>query len=55
MQPKLLRFLESGEMLPLGDPKPKLVDVRIVAATNANLDQLVAEADSAKTSTTGST
>jgi len=42
-QPKLLRFLESGEILPLGDTRPQLVDVRVVAATNANLDQLVAE------------
>ena len=42
-QPKLLRFLESGEILPLGESKPLLVDVRIVAATNANLDQLVAD------------
>ena len=43
VQPKLLRFLESGEIQPLGDPKPKVVDVRVVAATNAKLDQLVAE------------
>ena len=43
VQPKLLRFLESGEVQPLGDPKPKFVDVRVVAATNANLDQLVSE------------
>ncbi|MGH9218354.1 MAG: sigma-54 interaction domain-containing protein [Vicinamibacterales bacterium] len=42
-QPKLLRFLESGEIHPLGEPKPTHVDVRIVAATNANLDQLVSE------------
>lgn len=42
-QPKLLRFLESGEILPLGDAKPHIVDVRVVAATNANLDQLVAD------------
>jgi DNA-binding NtrC family response regulator len=42
-QPKLLRFLESGEILPLGETKPQIVDVRVVAATNANLDQLVAE------------
>ena len=42
-QPKLLRFLESGEIRPIGDAKPQQVDVRIVAATNANLDQLVAE------------
>jgi len=43
VQPKLLRFLESGEVQPLGDPKPKFVDVRVVAATNANLDQLVGD------------
>lgn len=42
-QPKLLRFLESGEILPLGETRPQHVDVRVVAATNANLDQLVAE------------
>ena len=42
-QPKLLRFLESGEILPLGESRPQLVDVRIVAATNTNLDQLVTE------------
>ena len=42
-QPKLLRFLESGEILPLGDTRPQTVDVRIVAATNANLDQMVAD------------
>lgn len=41
VQPKLLRFLESGEIHPLGEPKPIHVDVRIVAATNANLEQLV--------------
>ena len=43
VQPKLLRFLESGEVQPLGDPKPRVVDVRVVAATNAKLDQLVSE------------
>ncbi len=43
VQPKLLRFLESGEIHPLGESKPITVDVRVVAATNANLQQLVAE------------
>jgi DNA-binding NtrC family response regulator len=43
VQPKLLRFLESGEIHPLGEPRPLTVDVRIVAATNANLEQLVAD------------
>ena len=33
LQPKLLRFLEAGEIAPLGDPGPTTVDVRIVAAT----------------------
>ena len=41
LQPKLLRFLESGEIAPLGEPAPLKVDVRILAATNARLEQLV--------------
>src|SRR5207253_7037604 len=41
LQPKLLRFLEAGEICPLGDPTPFTVDVRIVAATNSNLEQSV--------------
>ncbi|MGE3277738.1 MAG: sigma 54-interacting transcriptional regulator [Vicinamibacterales bacterium] len=41
VQPKLLRFLESGEIHPLGESRPKIADVRVVAATNAPLDQLV--------------
>jgi DNA-binding NtrC family response regulator/tetratricopeptide (TPR) repeat protein len=43
VQPKLLRFLESGEIHPLGEPRPVAVDVRVVAATNANLEQMVDE------------
>jgi DNA-binding NtrC family response regulator len=43
VQPKLLRFLETHEIHPLGEPQPIKVDVRIVAATNANLEQLVAD------------
>ena len=42
VQPKLLRFLETHEIHPLGEPQPVTVDVRIIAATNANLEQLVA-------------
>lgn len=41
LQPKLLRFLESGEICPLGETHPQTVDVRIIAATNANLEELV--------------
>jgi transcriptional regulator with PAS, ATPase and Fis domain len=41
LQPKLLRFIESGEINPLGEASPFSVNVRIVAATNANLKKLV--------------
>jgi DNA-binding NtrC family response regulator len=41
VQPKLLRFLESGEIAPLGEPAPTHVKVRFVAATNRNLEELV--------------
>ena len=41
LQPKLLRFLESGEILPLGETTPSTVNVRIVAATNARLEDAV--------------
>ncbi len=37
-QPKLLRFLESGEVHPLGDLRAHRVPVRIVAATNASIE-----------------
>jgi hydrogenase-4 transcriptional activator len=43
VQPKLLRFLEQGEIMPLGETRPQRVDVRILAATNADLEQRVAE------------
>src|SRR5262249_56444906 len=41
VQPKLMRFLQEGEIQPLGETKPMRVDVRIVAATNANLERAV--------------
>lgn len=43
VQPKLLRFLELGEIHPLGEPQPLRVDVRVVAATNRDLDQAMRE------------
>jgi len=41
MQSKLLRFLESGECLPIGGTKPYHVNVRIIAATNSNLNEMI--------------
>jgi DNA-binding NtrC family response regulator len=40
-QPKLLRFLDSGEIQPLGEAAPRNVRVRVIAATNADLEGLV--------------
>jgi len=41
VQPKLLRFLENGEILPLGERGPVQVDVRVIAATHRDLLRLV--------------
>ena len=41
LQPKLLRFLDSGEISPLGEPGSLTIDVRIGAATNASLEDAV--------------
>ncbi|MEW6736282.1 MAG: sigma 54-interacting transcriptional regulator, partial [Acidobacteriota bacterium] len=43
VQPKLLRFLEAGEIQPLGETKPVKVDVRVLAATNVDLERAVEE------------
>lgn len=42
-QPKLLRALESGEITPVGENKPMRVNVRVITATNKNLQDLVDE------------
>jgi DNA-binding NtrC family response regulator len=41
-QMKLLRLLESGEYLPIGADVPSVTDVRVIAATNRDLEAAVA-------------
>jgi len=43
IQVKLLRFLENGEIRPVGADKPSRADVRLICATHHPLHQLVAE------------
>lgn len=45
MQAKLLRVLESGEVLRVGSSQPIHVDVRVVAATNRSLREAVASGE----------
>ncbi len=42
LQPKILRAIQEKEIDPLGSEKPRKVDVRLVAATHADLGQAVA-------------
>ena len=44
-QVKLLRVLENGEFIHVGDSKTLYTDVRIIAATNKNLESLVKKGD----------
>ncbi len=42
-QAMLLRVIGEGEIVPVGATRPRKVDVRVVAATNRNMEDLVAE------------
>lgn len=42
-QAKILRMVELGEIQPLGSDKTENVDIRIIAATNQNLEKMVAQ------------
>ena len=56
LQAKLLQVLQDGEFSRLGGEADVRVDTRIIAATNRNLEEAVADGPaSARTSTTGST
>jgi NtrC-family two-component system response regulator AlgB len=43
IQPKLLRLLQEREYERVGDPKPRKANVRVIAATNRRLEDLVKE------------
>jgi len=45
MQVRLLRALESGEITPVGSGHMQQVDVRVLAATNRNLEEAVRKGD----------
>jgi Nif-specific regulatory protein len=42
MQAKLLRVVQEGEVVPLGDTRPRKIDVRVISATNRELSAEIA-------------
>jgi len=45
MQAKVLRVLQEKEIERLGDSRPRQVDVRVIAATNRNLEEMIARGE----------
>jgi two-component system, NtrC family, response regulator HupR/HoxA len=45
MQVKLLRILQEGTYMPVGATQPKKVNVRVIAATNKNLKEMIAKGE----------
>jgi len=43
IQAKVLKVLETGEVLPLGDTRVRKIDVRVIAATNKDIARLISE------------
>lgn len=43
VQASLLRVLETGQVVPIGGSKPRPINMRVIAASNGNLEQLVGE------------